>query len=427
MRIQYFFIFLLFILLLLFTYIIFSPFISQETTSNLLLYSIGKLTGLIGFLFLSVLIISGDTARFFDRFFGMDRIIKFQRKFSLIISVFLISHPLFFILSGGNYLTYIIPDFAVPPLAFGIISLYIFIVIIVCSVLYKRISYQIWQYIHILTYVLFFSAFYHALNIGSDTGNVFVKSIFGVLLIVLIMSSIYRIYYKVKHSEFKYHVKEIKWETHDTFTLRLKQNKKLFFKPGQFCFLRINKNKLYARHPFTISSSPNEDTLDFTMKITGRFTKTASQLKEGEEVIVDGPFGIFTIKDEKKDLVFIAGGVGITPFASMIKERLHSKEQQNITLLYGSKTKEDIIFRKELDEVKEEWFKNVYVLSNEEIPEKDQEQGRVTIEILKKYVKDVNNSLFYLCGPEPMKVEIIKILKNIGVRNENIRIESFFW
>ncbi len=395
--------------------------------ASLLFYSIGKLAGLVGFLFLSILIISGDTARLFDRFFGMDKIIKFQRKFTLIITVVVITHPLFFMLSGGIYLSYLIPNFAVLPLALGILSLYIFAIVMTCSALYKRIPYQMWQYIHILTYILFFFSLYHALTIGSDTNNIFIKSIFGILLIGVIVGGVYRIYYKIKYRKFKCHVKEIKWETPGIFTLKLKPNKKLFFKPGQFCFLRLNKDKLYARHPFTISSSPNENTLNFTMKITGKFTKTASQLKEGEEVIVDGPFGRFTIEDDNKNLVFIAGGVGITPFISMIKYQLHSKKQQNITLLYGSKTEKNIIFKKELDEVNEEWFKKVYVLSGEEIFEENYGQGRVTKKIIKKYVGSVKDSLFYVCGPEPMKDESIKILKNIGVKKQNIKIESFFW
>lgn len=410
-----------------FAYLVFSPFISQGISISLLLYSIGKLSGLVGFLFLSILIISGDTARFFDRFFGMDKIIKFQRKFALITTIFVLSHPIFFILSDSSYSLYLIPFYASIPLALGTIALYLYVIVMVSSVLYKRISYQVWQYIHILTYVLFFFGFYHALNIGSDTGNIFVKSIFSLLLVGIVTGGIYRTYYKIKHRKFKCYVKKIKWETPDVFTLKLKPNKKLYFKPGQFCFLRINKTKLYARHPFTVSSSPNEDTLDFTMKITGRFTKIASQLKEGEEVIIDGPFGIFTIEDERKDLVFIAGGVGITLFISMIKDCLHSKKQQNITLVYGSKAKKDIIFKKELDEIKEEWFKKIYVLSNEEISEGDYEQGRVTEEIIRKYVKDIKNSLFYVCGPEPMKDKVVKILKEMGIKKQNIKVESFFW
>ena len=424
---RYIFLFFIVFSCLVFAYVVFSPFISQGISTNLLLHSIGKITGLIGFLFLSILIISGDTARFFDRVFGMDKIIKFQRKFALITSIFVIAHPLFFMLSSGNYFNYLIPNFAVLPLALGVISLYLYVIVMVSSALYKRISYNVWQYIHILIYILFFFSLYHAWNIGSDTGNIFVKSIFGILLVGIIIGVIYRTYYKVRHRKFKCYIKEIKWETPEVFTLKLRPNKRLHFKPGQFCFLRINKDKLYARHPFTISSSPEENTLDFTIKITGRFTKIASQLKEGEEVIVDGPFGIFTIKNNVKNLVFIAGGVGITPFISILKDYVHKNKTQNILLLYGSKTKTNIIFENELDNIKEAWFKKVYILSNDEASFGMCERGYIDVAMLKKYVHDVRNNLFYICGPETMKDCVKKALIHLGVRKENIMIEDFFW
>jgi len=91
-----------------------------------------------------------------------------------------------------------------------------------------------------------------------------------------------------------------------------------------------------------MSSSPHERNICFTIKNTGRFTKTTLNLKAGEEVIVDGPFGIFALKDNGKDSVFIAGGVGITPFFSMIKDNLFKEKKRDILLIYGSKTKEDI-------------------------------------------------------------------------------------
>jgi predicted ferric reductase len=419
---------IIFIFLLIFIfYSVFKSINLDNLSFNILFYSLGKFCGLIGFLFLSILIFSGDTARFFDRFLGMDRIIKFQRKFALITSFFVIVHPLFFILSSRSYLNYLIPDFAVLPIALGTISLYIFIIIMICSALYKRISYQIWQYIHILTYILFFFSLYHATKIGSEASNTFVKLTFSILLIGIITGIIYRTYYKIKHRKFKCYVKEIRWETKDTFTLILNPNKRLNFKAGQFCFLRLNKDKLYARHPFTISNSPEDETLHFTIKLNGRFTKLASELKTGEEVIVDGPFGIFTLDnaDKKKSLVFIAGGVGITPFYSIIKSCLHSDIKRNITLFYCSRTLKGTIFKKELDNIKEDWLKKVYIFS-EEICQ-DYEKGYINKSIIAKHLKDINNSIFYICGPEKMKDCAIKDLKELGVKKENIIIEDFFW
>ena len=399
---------------------------------NTLFYSSGKLAGLIGFLFLSILIFSGETARFFDKFFGINKIILFQRKFALITSLFVILHPILFILSSKSILPYIIPNFTALPLTLGIISLYFFIIIALSSALYKRISYKIWQYIHILTYLLFFFSLYHATNLGSDSGFFPIKASYIIILILIILGIFYRTYYKIKQrfSE-KFYLKEIKKETEDTFTLILETKRNFSFKAGQFCFLRLNRKGINARHPISISGSPDEKDLRFTIKLKGRFTKEALNLKVGEEVNVEGPFGIFTIEDairkNNNNLVFIAGGVGITPFFSMIKSNLHSNIKKDILLFYCSRTIKGTIFKKELDSIDEKLLKKVYILSEDECQGNVKENGIINKSIIAKYAKDINNSVFFICGPEPMKNCVIKELRELGVKKENIIIEDFFW
>lgn len=395
-----------------------------------LLYTIGKYFGIIGFAFLAFLIFSGDTARFWNKLFGLDKIIKFQRKFSLLTAIFVLFHPIFFILSGQSALNFIIPDFSALPLALGIVAAYLFIIVMIASSIYKRISYTAWQYIHVLTYILFFFGLYHAFNWGSDSDSWYMQLLYAISLIAVIIGIIYRTQYKIrKKYSGKFFIKNIQWETKDTFTLTIKPEKKFQFKAGQFCFLRLNKNKLYARHPFTISSSPDEDDLQFTIKNTGRFTKTASELKSGEEILIDGPFGNFIEQDNENDLVFIAGGVGITPFISIIKDHSNHKKTRNITLVYGSRTKEDIIFKNKFDSIEENWFKKIYILSQDNCSSATNciESGYITKTIVEKYVKNINNASFYICGPELMKDSAKKILKDLKIRKKNILVEDFFW
>ena len=345
------------------------------------------------------------------------KIIIFQRKFSLVTSIFVILHPIFFIISTKSIVKYILPDFTTTPLAIGILSLYLFICIMIASLLYKRISYSKWQYIHILTYILFGLSLYHILTIGSDIQNL--KIIYAFLFAMLCIGIIYRTTYKIKQKKYKFTVSDIQKETHNVFTI--KTNKTFSFKPGQFCFLRLNKNKLYARHPFTISSSNLDKELSFTVKLKGKFTEELYKLQKNEEIFIDGPFGIFTIEDKTKNLVFIAGGVGITPFMSMIRSQLQSNTKQNITLLYAAKTEEDLIFKEELDKINKDWFKVRYILSREEST--FCKNGYIDKDIVEKEVKDIKNSVFYLCCPEKMKKSLKKSLINVN----NIKTESFFW
>jgi predicted ferric reductase len=391
-------------------------------------YTAGKTAGLLSFVSLSLLIISGDMARFFDRYFGLDAIIKFQRKFATLITVFVLSHPIFFMLSSGSILDYLIPDFSILPFAMGIVSFYIFLVIIIASKLYKKISHNTWQYLHVLTYILFFFALYHAFNWGSDADKIYIKGTYYLLLTGVIIGIVFRTQYKIrKLFAGKFRVESVRQETHDTYTIRIKPDKKVNFKAGQFGFIRLTKDKLHARHPFTISSSPDKDYLDFTIKREGIFTQASHKLSPGESIKLDIPFGKFLIKDNKKDLVFIAGGVGITPFMSMIDDHAYKNKNQKITLLYGCRKENDIIFKDRLDNISKDWLKKIYILSQEDKPISSREKGYIDQGIIEKHVGNIDNSLFYICGPETMKNSVTKILKKLGVKNKDIIIEDFFW
>lgn len=391
-----------------------------------LLYSLGQLSGIIGFFLLSFLIFSGDTARFWNGFFGLDKIIKFQRKFSYFVAFFVIFHPIFFTLSKQKISKdFLIPDFGYVPLAFGVMSMYIFIGVMIASALYKRISYRVWQYIHVMTYVLFFFSLYHAINGGSHSESLMIAYMATTFLIIIAI--VYRTAYKLRSIKTStYKVKSVVMETSDTFTLTLDHGKE--FVAGQFFFLRINKNKLYARHPFTISSAPGND-LAFSIKLAGRFTQTAKDLKPGDEVFVDGPFGNF-IPVPEKDLVFVAGGVGITPFMSILRDHVAKGITQNITLIYGSKTEADIIFKKEIDAITAPWFKKVYLLSQVaegvSLPETC-ERGFICKDVLERHVSNIKGSLYYICGPEIMKNGTKKLLKEKGVPGGQVFVEDFFW
>ncbi len=408
-------------------YTVLSPIIYKGTNISGFFYSIAQFLGLMGFLGIFLLIFTGDTARFFDKYYGIDKIIKTQRKFAIFTYFIVFSHPIFFILSNISYINNILPNFKALPLAFGTISLYIFAGIMISSLSYKKISYKVWQYLHILTYILFITIWYHAFNNGSSISSPTIKIIFYITPILVAIGAIYRTNYKIKQRKNEFILKNIEQETEDTFTLVVETKQKISFKPGQFFFLKLDNRKLYARHPFSVSSSPSEKNLCFTIKLSGRFTQEALKLKPGDEIKIEGPFGNFIIDGENKDLVFIAGGVGITPFMSMIKENQNKEAKYNIILFYSSKTEKDIIFKKQLDLIKENWFKKKYIITRENIKKQDYESGRINKAMLIKHIQDFKNKKFYICGPQKMNHSVSQILREQGVKKTDIISEDFFW
>ena len=391
-------------------------------------YTLGKLSGLITLISLALLIFSGDTARYFDRFLGLDLLIKFQRKFSFFVLSFAVLHPALFILSGRESLKVFIPNFYLIPLSFGIFAFLILIIVMLFSHFYKRISYRAWQYIHILTYILLFLALYHAFFWGSSANNPIFQVIYLIILIAVVSGAIYRFLYKYRvWRRPKFYISKIIQETNNIFSIALRSDKKMNFKAGQFCFLRLRGKKLYARHPFTIASSPQEEELLFTVKNTGRFTFALSKMKVGDEILIDGPFGRFTERKKSGDLVFIAGGVGITPFRSMALDFLARGRQGKISLIYCAKSQEELVFEDDFNRLQGENFKTFYVLSAGEKNEGSYFAGRINKEIIKEALVNMNNPTFYICGPEPLKVATIQMIKELDVSKKSIIFEDFFW
>lgn len=404
------------------SYAIFWPLGDSASLSDFMRESV-RFAGLLCFFMLSSLIFIGDTSRFLDRYYGLDRIISFNKKYATAAAILIISHPLLLIFSTGKIRDFIVPDFAILPLAMGILSLYVFCIMMAASAVHKRIHYGLWQYIHMLNYALFAMVVYHALNTGSDTGRLPIRIMIWFFILIIPLGAVYRFSYKIRQRKNKFKVAWLKWETKDTFTVALESSNKMGFKPGQFCFLRLKS--LYTRHPFTISSAPSSRYLEFTIKLQGRFTKAVSALKKGDGVFVEGPFGAFIMDDSAKKHVFISGGVGITPFMSMIRAMRGGKKKKDIVLVYGSKNYKDIIFRKELDSMKK--LKKLYVLSDEDKDYGVCRKGYVDEKIIKGHVDDISGCVFYICGPEPMKRCVKEALSNMGVERRDIKIEDFFW
>lgn len=194
-----------------------------------------------------------------------------------------------------------------------------------------------------------------------------------------------------------------------------------YFRAGQYLSLKLPLEDSFVTRAYSLCSSP-KDALKGRAAITVRSNpggfaadKLLAALKPGNEVIASDPQGFFYYEDlrDAKHVVGLAGGSGITPFLSMAYALRDGAEDFELTLLYGSRDEESILFKKELDEVAAACpkFRVVHVLSDEE--KAGYEHGFITAELIKKYAPaDAEYSVF-LCGPEGMyrflKPEIEKL------------------
>lgn len=199
------------------------------------------------------------------------------------------------------------------------------------------------------------------------------------------------------------------------FSLILEKPENFHFYAGQYLDIELPiEDKDGATRAFTISSSPSEEFLMITPKKgISPFKKFLEKLKAGDYIATSHPAGTFTL-DESTSAVFIAGGIGITPFRSIIKYALDNKITTPITLIY-SNSDPDFLFKEELEEWKKDLsnLKVIYITTSLD--------GHLTHIPYTKY----HIPIFYLAGSHSFVNNMAQILTNSGVDETNIRYDRF--
>lgn len=228
--------------------------------------------------------------------------------------------------------------------------------------------------------------------------------------------------------EFNSTILEIIQRTYDVKSFRLIRHPKFSFKPGQYLRITLTINEKEEKRYYSISSSPTQNEfLEFTQKLTNReFSSKLDNLKKGDIVKIDGPYGDFTFEGEYGKVAMLAGGVGITPCASMITYCVDKKIESNIVVIYSNKTEADILFKNEFDQLEKEnpHIKIVYTLTraNESW---DGYSRRIDKEMILTEIPDFSNRIFFLCGPQIFVTSMEEILVKLNVNKDNIRKENF--
>ncbi|HET8837406.1 MAG TPA: FAD-binding oxidoreductase [Flavobacteriaceae bacterium] len=209
--------------------------------------------------------------------------------------------------------------------------------------------------------------------------------------------------------------------THDVLQIKTEKPANLTFVPGQATEISIAKNDWKdEKRPFTFTSLPQDKHLEFTIKVYPQHngvTNELLKLQKGDKLILHDVFGAIAYKGEG---VFIAGGAGITPFISILRELDSKGEIGNNRLVFANNTEADIILKKEFDGLLDKKFINI--LSEEKT--REFEHGHITEGFLKRNIPE-NHPFIYLCGPPPMMEAIEKQLKNLNIPENKIVKEEF--
>jgi len=221
----------------------------------------------------------------------------------------------------------------------------------------------------------------------------------------------------------------------NTFVFHFEKPTEFLFKAGQFLQVTLENppetdNSGNVRS-LSIASAPNEVELKLAVRIRqSAFKRSLKALQPGDQIVLDGPFGSFVLHDDTtRPAVFIVGGIGITPVMSILRESLHQKLNHRMLVMYSNRTKEDALFLPELLELEKIYdrFKLVPTFTAPDKPGNSWtgEKGKIDETMIKRYVEDISQPVFYIVGSLEMVLNITAILRNMGVSGDRIVYEEF--
>jgi ferredoxin-NADP reductase len=218
--------------------------------------------------------------------------------------------------------------------------------------------------------------------------------------------------------------------TGDIISIRFTRPAEFDYSPGQFIFVTVGSGDNEVTKHLSISSSPTEGFLEVTKRLTGHpFANALAMLKEGDKVRLRGPFGKFTlagVAGEHKKIGMLSGGIGISPLRSMITYACDKMLDIDIVLFYSNRHEESIAFEKEFEDLARKFpkfsFANTVTMPG---PFWKGITGRISADMIKKYMPDYLDRVFYISGPTRMVDSMLSILKEMSIPEEQIKKEFF--
>lgn len=228
--------------------------------------------------------------------------------------------------------------------------------------------------------------------------------------------------------------------TADAWTFSFKKPKGFKYTAGQYIKIKLPINAPDSRgvsRYFTLSSSPTEEFLSITTRIMKSSFKIAlSEISQNSRVEMRGPWGDFVLdisaslentRDRQgKQVVMIAGGIGLTPYRSMIKYVVDMKLPFRIIMIVSYRNEKDILFKEELEGIQKK-NNNIQIVTTISEPGASWrgDKGRINIKLLQKKLASFNNKAYYIAGPDPMIAVIARMLGSEGVVKDQILTDGF--
>lgn len=404
---------------------------TQQTdwhTNKLIAENLGKLAGLAGLSLFAWSVILSARLKIFDKLFlGLDNMYRAHHIISVIALLLLLAHPALLTLRyliGSPIAAYefLKPSIESPFRVLGQLTLYSMIALMLATMYLHLTQKRLILFMRLLGVLIFFGGIHAIFVGGSDLSSllllqVYILGLLAVAIGVYIYRSIFhgsftkQYSYRVTGTQHKGDIIELHVESQASIPTQL---------PGQFAFLKIKSSGLLGEsHPFTISSSPKQKGLRFSIKQLGDYTNALSDLSENAEILIDAPYGTFSNRIiNAPRQIWVAGGIGITPFLAMSASLAGTG--QKVDLYYSCKNQAEAVYLTELQKNAKQYDDLTL------IPFFTDTSGFLTAEYIQTHSPGLDAATQYLvCGPPSMMKAMRIQLRSLGVSNKSIHTEEF--
>jgi len=404
---------------------------------------------MIGFNIILIEFWLSGRVKLLSKILGIDWVLQVHQLFARTALVFLLVHPFMYTLPGQpawmmgashqNFLSLTLASGLT-----GMLSLFALIFLIGLALTRKssEISYEGWRLSHvILALVIAIVGFFHTMDAGRYAQEIWMSTYWQLMLGLALLSVVWT--YLVKpliQNKNAYEVISINQVSMGIWELVLKYPaaKQMNYQAGQFVWLKIGSSSPMPENPFSIAScsKKNSSDISFLIKDVGDFTHQISQLEAGQKIFVDGPYGNFGVEalaDEHDQLVMIAGGVGIAPMISILRQMERDQDamvmNKKILLIYGNRVIEQAVNLKDM--VRLDSFKHLEVIQliSEPTTEWQGLAGVLDATMLERILsaQQINSKTaqFMICGPAGMIDSVETSLDQFGAPLANIASEKF--
>ncbi len=402
------------------------------------LVALGRLSGLLAVFFVLMQFLLIGRVAWIERVFGLDRLSVAHHLSGFAAITLIVLHPLLLVagygVAGGvgpkgQFLDFI-RNYEDVFSAFIALLAFSIAVSLSFSIIKRRLKYETWYFVHLLSYAGILLAFGHQLEVGTDLQSQAARITWYVLYAVVAANFIYFRFWRPAYLYWRhrFYVSEVRPEAGDATSVFISGRDMDSFRiePGQFVIVRFLARGLWWQaHPFTVSLVPRAGRFRLTIKSLGDFTRMMPHLSSGTPVVVDGPHGVFTaraMRSLSRRALLIAGGIGITPIRALAESL--PERGIDVAVLYAARNGNSFSLKTELDNLaSRHGFPVHYVASND--PAWPGEQGILDADRVIRLVPDALERDVYLCGPKAMTSALRKQLRAKGLPAAAVHYEKF--